>query len=303
MAGIGAFGLSEAELEARDRSRMSGSRLYTGWLNAASLVTVSIILMIIGTILWRGVPAITWEFLSSPPTDGMTAGGIWPMIRGSLLLLAGTFAFVLPVGVLGGIFLAEYAGQGRTVQVIRGCVTSLAGTPAIVYGLFGFAVFVVSLKLHVSLLAGWLTLALFALPVIVLSTENAIKLVPDSLTEGALALGLSKWQVLRRVVLPHALPGIVTGVVLASGRAAGEAAPILLTAGIYFRSGPAPTGMEMLRSGVENLPYHLAEGYRQGGKIPEKTIWGTCLVLMLTVLFINLGAIIVRARARRKQLA
>lgn len=303
MAGLGAYGLDSGQLKARDRSRVGGSRLYSGWLVGASALTLAIIAAILGTILVKGVPAISWEFVSSPPTEGMTAGGIWPMIRGSLLLIAGTFAFVLPVGVFGGIFLSEYAGNGKATQAIRGCVTSLAGTPAIVYGLFGFAVFVVSLKLGVSLLAGWLTLALFALPVIVLSTENAIKLVPDTLTEGALALGLSKWQTLWRVVLPNALPGIVTGVVLASGRAAGEAAPILLTAGLYYRSGNPPTGFEALKSGVENLPYHLAEGYRQGGKIPESNIWGTCLMLMFIVLFINLGAIIIRARSRRKRLA
>lgn len=290
-------------LERRDAKRRALSGLYLTRQIALAAFAVGVIVAIIGTILVRGIPALSWDFLSSAPTEGMTAGGIWPQIRGSLLLMGGTFAFVLPVGILGGVYLAEYAGSGHWARLIRGCITSLAGTPAIIYGLFGFAVFVISWKMGISLLAGWLTLSIFALPVIVLSTENAIKLVPESLTEAALSLGLSRWQVLRRVVLPHALPGIVTGVVLSSGRAAGEATPILLTAGIYYRSGDPPQGLEMLKKGIENLPYHLAEGYRQGGKIPEKTIWGSCLVLMFLVLVINLGAIIVRARTRRNRLA
>ncbi|MBC8066325.1 MAG: ABC transporter permease subunit [Chlorobia bacterium] len=186
---------------------------------------------------------------------------------------------------------------------MRGCVTSLAGTPSVIYGLFGLAVFVLAFGWKISLLAGWATLAIFAMPVIVLSTEQAIKMVPDSLIEGAFALGLTKWQTLWKVVLPNALPGIVTGLVLSSGRAAGDAAPIFLTAGIYFRSGDPPQGLDMVKSGIENLPYHLAEGYRQGGNIPPNIIWGTCLSLLLLVLFINLGAILVRARARRKSLA
>jgi len=290
-------------LERRDAKRRALSGLYLSRLVIFSAIAVGIIVAIIGTILVRGVPALTWDFLSSAPDKGMTAGGIWPQIKGSLLLMAGTFACVLPVGILGGVYLAEYAGRGRWARLIRGAITSLAGTPAVIFGLFGLAVFVISWKLGFSLLAGWLTLSFFALPVIVLSTENAIKLVPESLTEAALSLGLSRWQVLRRVVLPHALPGIVTGIVLSTGRAAGEATPILLTASVYYRGGEPPRGLEILFKGIENLPYHLAEGYRQGGKIPEKTIWGTCLVLMLLVLTINLGAIIVRARARRNRLA
>jgi phosphate transport system permease protein len=303
MAVVGGFKISDDELVARDASRHLGSSLYSGWLTFCMAVICVIVFGIIGTILWKGVPAISWEFLSTPPKEGMSQGGIWPQIKGSLLLMLGTFLFVLPVGVLGGIFLAEYAGGGRISRLIRGCVTSLAGTPSVIYGLFGLAVFVLAFGWKISLLAGWATLAVFAMPVIVLSTEQAIRMVPDSLVEGAIALGLTKWQAIWRVVLPHALPGIVTGMVLSSGRAAGEAAPIFLTAGIYFRSGDPPKGMEIVKSGIENLPYHLAEGYRQGGNIPQNIIWGTCLTLLLLVLFINLGAIIVRARVRRKQLA
>lgn len=304
MAVVGGLDVAQKKvLAARDARRNRQSRLYSGWLSFCMGLIGLVILIIIGTILVKGVPAINWEFLSAGPSEGMSKGGIWPQIKGSLLLMVGTFLFVLPVGVLGGVFLAEYAGNGRIARLIRGCVTSLAGTPSVIYGLFGLAVFVLALGWKISLLAGWATLAVFAMPVIVLSTEQAIKMVPDSLVEGALALGLTKWQVMWRVVLPNALPGIVTGVVLSSGRAAGEAAPIFLTAGIYYRSGDPPQGWDMVKSGIENLPYHLAEGYRQGGTIPQNIIWGTCLTLLLMVLFINLGAILIRARSRRKRLA
>lgn len=285
----------------RDERRVRSGRLGMGIVRLASFFCLGLVLLIVGTILVKGIPAMSWEFLSQPPRDGMKSGGIWPMLRGSLLLMTGTLVLVLPLGILGGVCLAEYTGQGRASAFLRSCVTGLAGTPSVVYGLFGLAVFVILFKLGVSLISGWLTLSLFALPVIVLSTETAIKQVPESLVDGSLALGLSRWQTLWRVVIPNALPGIATGVVLSTGRAAGEAPPILLTAGIYFSTAKLAMNWETLTRPVANLSYHLAEGYRQGGTIPEKTIWGTCLTLLLLVLFINLGAIIVRARLRSRQ--
>ncbi|MBV6457104.1 MAG: Phosphate transport system permease protein PstA [Fimbriimonadaceae bacterium] len=291
--------LQHSDLTARDRARKRADGLWAGSISLVGIAVALMILCLIGYIVARGLPAMTWEFLSQPPIEGMSRGGIWPMIRGSLLLMAGTLIIVLPIGILGGICLAEYAGQNAITRLMRACVTSLAGTPSIIYGLFGLAIFVIMMKMGVSLMAGWLTLSLLALPVIILSTEQAIKAVPDSLVEGSLALGLSRWQTMAKVVLPNAMPGILTGVVLSTGRAAGEAPPILLTAGIYFSSGPLVFGWETLHQPVANLPYHLAEGYRQGGVIPERIIWGTCLSLLLLVLFINLGAIIVRSRLRK----
>lgn len=295
-----AHGAALEALEARDRLRKGRSRLYANLVGGVGVLVCALVLALIGTIIAKGLPAIDWQFLTSAPEEGMAGGGVWPMIRGTLLLMVGTLAIVLPVGILGGVCLAEYAGDSRFTKVLRACVTSLAGTPSIVYGLFGLAIFVLMMGLGFSLLAGWFTLSLFALPVIVLSTENAIKAVPESLIEGGLALGLSKWQTIRRIVLPHALPGIMTGVVLSSGRAAGEAPPIFLTAGVYFTTGSLAFGPEIFTKPVANLPYHLAEGYRQGGVIPERIIWGTCLVLMSLILLINLGAILVRARMRWK---
>jgi len=293
------LGIQNSQLAARDQARRRSDRLWVGIVATVGVGVSILILLLIGYVVARGAPAMSWSFVSQPPTEGMSSGGIWPMIRGSLLLLIGTLLIVLPLGILGGICLAEYAGQNPVTRLLRACVTSLAGTPSIIYGLFGLAIFVIMLKMGVSLMAGWLTLSLLALPVIILTTEQAIKAVPDSLVEGSLALGLSRWQTMWKVILPNALPGILTGIVLTSGRAAGEAPPILLTAGIYFSSGELSFGWETLRQPVANLPYHLAEGYRQGGVIPEKIIWGTCLCLLLVVLIINLGAIIVRSRVRK----
>lgn len=223
------------------------------------------------------------------------------MIRGSILLMAGTLVITPIIGVMGGIWLAEYVGENRISQVVRALVTTMAGTPSILYGLFGLAIFVLKFGMGFSLAAGWLTLAMMSIPVVMLTTEQAMKAVPDPFEEASVSLGFTKWQTIRRVVLPNALPGILTGLVLAAGRAAGEAPPILLTAGLYYSTEKLTLNFETLKKPVANLPYHLAEGYRQGGVIPEKIIWGTCLSLMALVLLINLGAILVRARVRMRQ--
>jgi len=274
---------------------------FIGALRVIAIVSIASVLAIIGVIIVKGLPVISWSFLTSPPQEGMTAGGIYPMIRGSLLLMVGTLIIVLPIGVLGGIFLAEYAGNNLFSRVIHASIVSLAGTPSVIFGLFGLAVFVIMMKMGVSLMAGCLTLALFTLPSVVFTTENAIRSVPESFIEAGMALGLSRWQIMWKIVLPNALPGILTGVVLSTGRAAGEAPPILLTAGIYYATGNLPKGWDILKQPVANLPYHLAEGYRQGGVIPEEIVWGTCLTLMLFVLSLNIWAIMVRLGVRRKQ--
>lgn len=294
--------LDASSLAIRDLRRQNHSKSGTVLVAIVGIGTIVGILALICTILVKGIPAVTWEFISQPPTDGMKAGGIWPMIRGSILLMGGTVLIVLPIGILGGVCLAEYAGDTRFARILRSCVVALAGTPSVIYGLFGLAVFVLMFDMGISLLAGWCTLAIFSLPVIVLTTDQAIKAVPGSFLDAGVALGLSKWQALSRITLPSAMPSILTGVMLSIGRAAGEAPPILLTAGIYYSSANLALSWQTLSQPVANLPYHLAEGYRQGGIISEKNIWGTCLVLMSLVLLINLTAIIVRARARSKQM-
>lgn len=301
-----------AELEARFQNRKS-KRLRS---NSTAILLIQIcayvvalgVLAILSTIVVKGAPAINWTFLTAPPTDGMTKGGIGPMIQGTLLLMFGTLMVALPVGVLGGVFLAEYAGRGRWVQVTRSLITSLAGTPSIIYGLFGLAVFVLWFKQlgwtqGSSLLAGCLTLGLMAAPIIILSTESAMRSVPNALIDGGLALGMTRWQVVAKIALPYAVPGIMTGIVVTVGRVAGEAPPILLTAGIYYTSQQQGLSKNTLFEPVMNLSYHLAEGYRQGTTIPETIVWGTCLVLMITILCMTFGAIAIRSKARAKQRA
>ncbi len=284
----------------RDIGRKRASGLYLNFVRAIGIGVCLLALTIIGYILFRGAPRINWTFLTAPPINNMAEGGIGPMILGTLLLMIGSFVIVLPVGILGGIFLAEYAGRGKAVYMIRGLITSLAGTPSIIYGLFGAAVFVALMNLGTSLRAGWLTLGLMALPFIVLSTENAVRNVPNALVDGALSLGLTRWQTIMRISIPHALPGIMTGIISAVGRVAGETPPILLTAGIFYATDPPKLDYSIFAKPVMNLPYHLAEGYRQSTTIPEGIIWGTCLCLMVTILLINLSAIGIRSWARKR---
>jgi len=299
---IAALGQRTEVLAQRDRARQRRSDVYRFSMGGLAFVVVIAILAIIVTITAKGAERFGWTFLTTPPKDFMADGGIWPMLKGSLLLMVGTLLAALPVGVLGGIFLAEYAGQKRWVDLARSLITSLAGTPSIVFGLFGLAIFVLMFQLKPSLLAGWLTLGVMSIPIVVLSTEQAIRSVPSAQVDAAISLGLTKWQTMVRVVLPQALPGIMTGVVLASGRAAGEAPPILLTAAVFYSTTETPFGWQMLREPVMNLPYHIAEGYRQPQAIPESIVWGTCLTLLLMVLGLNLTAILVRSRARHRRI-
>lgn len=301
MDAIVGLGVNREEVLTRDAKRQLRSRIYRAALGTLSTIVLGLILAIILTIVVKGSERFGWEFISTPPKDYMGDGGIWPMLKGSLLLMFGTLLVVLPIGVLGGIFLAEYAGQKRWVDLARSLITSLAGTPSIVFGLFGLAIFVLMFQLKPSLMAGWLTLGVMSIPVVVLNTEQAIRSVPSAQLDAAISLGLTKWQTMAKVVLPQAVPGIMTGIVLASGRAAGEAPPILLTAAVFYSTTETPFGWDLLRQPVMNLPYHIAEGYRQPKAIPESIVWGTCLTLLIMVLSINLIAILVRSRSRRRR--
>lgn len=298
MNAIARLGEDIAAGQRRDSFRLRGSRAATWLITGLSWAVGLVVVWVIGSIFLRGLPALSWEFIATKPLENMSAGGIRPMIRGTLLLMVGTFALVLPIGVLAGIYLAEYAG-GKWVGYVRALITSLAGTPSIIYGLFGLAVFVLLLTKKFSLIAGWMTLATMALPLIVLSTEQAVRSVPHAQIDGAIALGLTKWQAIWRVVLPQALPGILTGILLATGRAAGEAPPILLTAGVFYQT-VEPQGLEAVTEPVMNLAYYITEGYRQPGAIPDKFVWGACLALMALILAINFVGIVIRSRLRRK---
>ncbi|MBW2708226.1 MAG: phosphate ABC transporter permease PstA [Deltaproteobacteria bacterium] len=263
-------------------------------INGAALLVVFYFLVAKG---WR---AINWTFLSQPPMDSMTKGGILPCIVGTLCLSLGAILVALPIGVASAIYLNEYARPGRVVRLIRLGINNLAGVPSVVFGLFGLAFFVVYLEMGVSILAGSLTLGLLALPVIIGSTEEALRAVPDTYREASLGLGATKWQTIYRVVLPGALPGILTGTILGISRAAGETAPIMFTAAVFYTPFSLPTS---IFDEIMALPYHIYVLATAGTDIEatRPLQYGTALVLIALVLGLNLVAIIYRSRLRKKR--
>ena len=261
-------------------------------INGAALLVVVYFLISKG---WR---AINWTFLSQPPMDSMTKGGILPCIVGTLCLSIGAIAVALPIGVASAIYLNEYAHPGRIVRIIRLGINNLAGVPSVIFGLFGLAFFVVYLEMGVSILAGSLTLGAMTLPVIIGSTEEALRAVPDTYREASLGLGATKWQTIYRVVLPAALPGILTGTILGVSRAAGETAPIMFTAAVFF----TPSLPTSIFDEIMALPYHIYVLATAGTEIEatRPLQYGTALVLIVLVLGLNLIAIIYRSKLRKK---
>ena len=265
-------------------------RLCAG-INIAALVIVCVFLTI------HGAPALSWEFLTEPPRRMMTAGGIWPCIVGTLYLSIGALLVAFPLGVTTAVYLHEYAGRSRVATVIRIGVNNLAGVPSVVFGLFGLAFFVTWCGLGVSILSGILTLAVLTLPVIIGTAEEALRQVPDTYREASLALGASRVQTIARVVLPSALPGMLTGAILGVARAAGETAAIMFTAAVFY----TPKIPDSLFSSVMTLPYHMYVLATAGTDIEQTRPlqYGTALVLILLVLGMNVGAIVLRDRLRK----
>jgi phosphate transport system permease protein len=263
-----------------------------------SLMIAAILFTILGFIIIRGIPAISWDFITKMPEEGMTKGGIFPAIVGTMYLVLGSMIFAFPVGVMAGIYLNEYAKDGLLKRIIQIMTNNLAGIPSIVFGLFGMSLFVNKLGFGDSILAGSLTLGLLALPVVIRTTEEALKSVDASFRTGSLALGASKWQTTRRVVLPSAFPNIITGLILSVGRVSGETAPILFTVAAYFLP-KLPTGVF---DQVMALPYHLYVIATSGTNITETRpiAYGTALVLIIIVLLMNLLANLLRAYFGRK---
>ncbi|HXC07203.1 MAG TPA: phosphate ABC transporter permease PstA, partial [Bacteroidia bacterium] len=214
---------------------------------------VAILAVILSFILYHGFKVISWDFITKMPEDGMTKGGIYPAIIGTLYLVAGSMVFAFPIGVMSAIYINEYAKDGFLKRFIQMMTNNLAGIPSIVFGLFGMSLFVNDLKFGASILAGSLTLGLLALPVVIRTTEEALKSIDNSFRIGSLALGASKWQTTRRVIMPMAFPNIITGLILAIGRVSGETAPILFTVAAYF----LPRLPHSIMDQVMALPYHL----------------------------------------------
>ena len=273
--------------------------LFFALVRLAAFVITLALLGIIAFLVVHGWRAISWDFLTLPPTDAMTKGGIMPAILGTLYLTIGAIVVALPLGVVAAIYLTEYARQGRFIRIIRVGVNCLAGVPSVVFGLFGLGFFVVFLKFGSSILSGALTLGILILPTIIGATEEALKAVPQTFREASLALGMSKWRTISRIVLPSALPGILTGAILGVGRAAGETAPIMFTAAAFF-TAVLP---KSIFDEVMALPYHIYVLATAGTRIEETRHlqYGTALVLIALVLGINLVAILIRGMARRKK--
>ncbi len=267
-------------------------------LHISILFTLLPLFIIIFNIITRGMGGITWGFLTEDIVRMGEEGGVYPAILGTLAMITLTAVIVLPLGVGTAIYLAEYARKGLAVRVIRTAVNILQGTPSIVHGLFGYAFFVLILfNGQKSLLAGALTLAVLTLPIVTRSAEEALNAVPGDLRDASLALGATKWQTIKKVVLPPSLPGILTGTVLGLGRAAGETAPIMFTA-VYFSGAGTPSSL--LRP-IQALPYHLLSLYRLVGyRDVEGQAWATALLLLIIVLGINVTAIIVREKYRQR---
>jgi len=273
--------------------------LFFGLVRLSAFLITLALLGIIFFLLYNGLRAINWNFLTLPPTDSMTRGGIMPAIVGTLYLTLGAIAVALPLGVVSAIYLTEYARQGRFIRIIRIGVNCLAGVPSVVFGLFGLGFFVVFLKFGSSILAGSLTLGILILPTIIGAAEEALKAVPQTFREASLALGVSKWRTISRIVLPSALPGILTGAILGVGRAAGETAPIMFTAAAFF-TAVLP---KSIFDEVMALPYHIYVLATAGTHIEQTRPlqYGTALVLIALVLGIDLIAIVLRSVVRRKK--
>ena len=262
------------------------------------IIVVGILLWILGFIIYNGIGVISWDFLTEAPTDGMTGGGIFPAIVGTFCLVVGSMVVAFPIGVMSAIYTTEYAGNGRVVRFIRVMTNNLSGIPSIIFGLFGMSLFVNSLGWGDSIIAGSFTLGLLVLPLVIRTTEEALKAIPDTFRTGSLALGATKLQTIRRVVLPMAFPNIMTGLILSIGRVSGETAPILFTVAAYFLP-KLPSG---IFDQVMALPYHLYVIATSGTDLEatRPIAYGTALVLIAIVLLMNLLASLLRRHFGKK---
>lgn len=267
--------------KSKTRSQAIAFRLF-------SLLTLGVVLCllwIIGFIIFNGAGTLSWNFITQWPEKGMTQGGILPAIVGTLYLMILSTVIAIPIGIMSGIYMSEYAGNGRVVKVIRVMTNNLGSIPSIVFGLFGMSIFVGFFNLGDSLIAASLTLALLSLPLIIRTTEEAMRALPDSLREGSIALGATRLQTIRRVLLPSAMPGIITGIILSLSRISGETAPILFTGVAYF----LPKLPQSIYDQVMALPYHLYVVATSGTDVEASRpmAYGTAFILILIVLIMN----------------
>jgi phosphate transport system permease protein len=284
-------------MQSTSKQRQFIENIGFGFLSLVALVTALPILAILIYIIVQGIPSITLGFLTESPYNGMREGGIFPAIIGTIYLTLGTAVFSVPLGLGAAIYLSEYASDNQLTRLIRLAIINLAGIPSIVYGLFGLGLFVLFLRLGTSILSASMTLSIMTLPVIISTAEEALRSVPNSFRVVSISLGATKWQTIRKVVLPQALPGILTGVILGLERAAGETAPILFTGAAFF----LPQLPESIFDATMALPYHLFVISTQVPGMPIQIQYGTALVLIVFVLGMNVLASYIRSRARAKR--
>ncbi len=278
-------------------NRQQTQRVANGIITAVAAVVVIPIIFVVFYTVARGIRVIDWEFLTQFPSDGMTEGGIFPAIVGTILLTFGTAIAAIPLGISAAIYLAEYAKENRLTRTIRLAIINLAGIPSIVYGLFGLGVFVLFLNMGTSIIAGALTLGLMTLPIVISTSEEAINTVPQEFRVVSYSVGATRWQTVRHQILPQALPGIITGVILGLGRAAGETAPILFTAAAFY----VPQLPESMFDQTMALPYHLYVIATQVPGMPLDIQFATASVLLFIVLSMILVATVIRTVMRRRR--
>ena len=277
--------------------KVKKERIVFGIVRILAYISVVFLTLLVGYIFIKGFKVISLRFLTDVPKNGITAGGIYPAILGTLYLVLVSFIFAVPLGVLSGVYITEYAPNNAFIRVLRLSVNMLSGIPSVVFGLFGLAIFVNKFHFGVSILSGGLTLGILILPTIIQATIEALKSVPYSFREASLGLGATKWQTIKHIVLPVGMPGILTGVILSVGRAAGETAPILFTAATFY-TGRLP---HSIFNEVMALPY-LIYGLLTEGTFPDKQIpiaYGASTVLLLFVFALSFVAIVIRVRSRR----
>lgn len=271
-----------------DQKKRASQKIAFGFFSFLSYLVVAILFVILGFIILKGASVISWKFLTEAPKNGMTSGGIFPAIVGTIYLVIGSSLISFPIGIMSGIYMNEYATNGKIIRFIRIMTNNLSGVPSVVFGLFGMSLFVSTLGWGDSIIAGSFTLALMSLPLIIRTTEEALKSIDDSFRHGSLALGATKLQTIRRVVLPMAFPNIITGLILSIGRVSGETAPILFTVAAYF----LPQLPQSIFDQCMALPYHLYVISTSGTDIEASRgmAYGTALVLIVIVLLVNLLA-------------
>lgn len=274
----------------------NGEKVITFFIRLIGLTTILPVVFIIGYIVVKGIPAISVNFLTQMPEDGMRAGGIFPSIIGTLILTFTTIIFAVPFGVFTGVYLVEYSRDNWIRRMVNLTIVNLAGIPSIVYGLFGLALFVIGLGFGSSIISGSLTLAIMCLPVIITATREALLALPNDLREASLALGATKWETTYKVILPAAFPGILTGIILSVSRAAGETAPILFTVAAYY----LPFLPETIWDQVMALPYHLYVISTQVAQMPKEIMDGTLFVLVFIAVGFNLFGAYIRTKFRKR---